>query len=159
MVVARQAIACAHDSECAVTVIEGVDVGWDRVGDLFSLDPTVAYLNHGGFGVVPVPVQRAQQRIRAEMDGNPMAFFTRGVVERIGHVRQHMARFLGADPDGTALVPNVSAATQLVLNAIAPQPGEEILLTDHGYGATRMATEWLCARTGAMPKVVAVDLD
>ena len=33
-----------------------------------------------------------------------MAFFTRGLIDRLAHTRRHLAAFLGADPEGTALV-------------------------------------------------------
>jgi isopenicillin-N epimerase len=134
--------------------VEGVEVTWERVADLFPLDPAITYLNHGGFGVVPIPVRRAQQRLRDEMDANPTAFFSRGVVDRIAHTRRHLATFLGADPDCTALVPNATAATQLVLNAVAPGPEDEVLLTDHGYGSTALAV----AATGTIPRTVAIPL-
>src|SRR5215813_6107173 len=65
---------------------------------LFSLDPAVSYLNHGMSGVVPIPVQRAQQRFRDEMEANPQRFFSRGLHDRITHARGHLAAFLGADP-------------------------------------------------------------
>src|SRR5689334_10824551 len=123
----------------ATTQIQGVEVSWDRVADLFPLDPDMAYLNHGAFGVVPVPVQRAQQRLRDEMESNPTAFFTRGLYDRLAHTRRHIASFLGADPDGCALVPNASAVTQIVFNTLGLSAGDEVLLTTHGYGAVRLA--------------------
>jgi isopenicillin-N epimerase len=138
--------------------VEGVEVSWDRTRELFPLDPSVSYLNHGGYGVVPLPVRRAQQRLRDEMDRNPMAFFTRGLHERIAHTRRHLAGFVGADPDGIALVPNATAATQLVLNAVAPGPDDEIVLTDHGYGATSIAVEAVCTRRGARARTVHLPL-
>jgi isopenicillin-N epimerase len=141
----------------AVTV-QGVEVSWDRVRDLFPLDPAITYLNHGGFGVVPIPVQRAQQRLRDEMDANPMAFFSRGVVDRIAHTRRHVAAFLGASGDGVALVPNASAATQLVLNAVDPGPGDEIVVTDHTYGATALAVDTIGERRGSHRSTVHIPL-
>jgi isopenicillin-N epimerase len=140
-------------------IVEGVEVDWERRRELFSIDPEVAYLNHGGFGAVPVPVQRAQQRLRAEMEANPTGFFSRGLLDRIAHTRRHAARFVGADPECTALVTNVTAATQVVLNNVQVGPGDEILLTDHGYGATKMAVDWHCGRHGAAARVVSVPLD
>jgi isopenicillin-N epimerase len=47
-------------------------------------------------------VQRAQKRLRDE-EANPITFFTRGLMDRFGHFRRHVASFLGAEPDGTAL--------------------------------------------------------
>jgi len=139
-------------------IVEGVEVSWGRVREMFSLDRSVAHLNHGSFGAVPIPVQRAQRRLRDEMDANPMAFFSRGLLERLAHSRRHLAGFLRADPDGTALVANATAAVQVVLGSLRLGAGDEILLTDHGYGAVRLAAEHLCRRTGARMREVAVPL-
>jgi isopenicillin-N epimerase len=125
---------------------------------LFSLDPAVAHLNHGAFGAVPIPVQRAQQRVRDEMDANPVRFFTMGISERIAHVRQHLAGFLGADPDGSALVDNATTGTAIVLGSLDLHPGDEILMTDHRYNATRLAVREACAHTGAVIRTARVPL-
>ena len=138
--------------------IEGVPIAWEHRRDLFALDPRVAHLNHGAFGAVPLPVQRAQQRLRDELEANPMAFFTRGLLDRIAHTRHHLATFVGADPASAALVPNATAAANAVLRSVRLEPGAEILLTDHGYGAVRLAAEEAAGRAGATVRVVAVPL-
>lgn len=125
---------------------------------LFSLDPAVAHLNHGSFGAVPIPVQRAQQRLRDEVDANPMRYFTQGILDRIVHTRRHLAMFLGADPDGSALVPNATAGAAIVLQSVRLKPGDEVLLTDHTYGAVALAVRRECRRTGATARTVAVPM-
>ena len=125
---------------------------------LFSLDPAVVHLNHGAFGAVPVPVQRAQQRLRDEMDANPVRFFTRGLGERLAHGRRHLASFLGADPDHTTLVTNTTTAVSVVLASLDLAAGDEIVTTDHGYGAVDLAVARACTRTGAKHVVAPVPL-
>jgi isopenicillin-N epimerase len=125
---------------------------------LFTLDPAVAHLNHGSFGAVPAGVQRVQQRLRDEMESNPLRFFTRGLVDRITHARTHLAGFLGADPEGSALVGNASAGTALVLRSLDLRPGDEVLLTDHGYGSVRLAVDRECHRAGAVVRTVSIPL-
>ncbi len=126
---------------------------------LFSLDPGVAYLNHGSFGAVPIGVQRAQQRLRDETERNPMTFFEPpGITDRIIHTRRHIAQFLGADPEGSALVANATAGVSIVLQSVRLQPGDEVLLTDHGYGANTLATKRQCRRDGATARTVALPL-
>jgi isopenicillin-N epimerase len=125
---------------------------------LFSLDPAVSYLNHGSFGAVPISVQRAQQRVRDEVDANPMRFFTQGLTDRIIHTRRHVAAFLGADPDSTALIGNTTAGVAVVLQSVRLAPGEEVLLTDHAYGAVGLAVRRQCRRAGATARTVAVPL-
>lgn len=125
---------------------------------LFSLDPAVAHLNHGSHGAVPVGVQRAQQRLRDETEANPMRFFGPSLVDRIVHTRRHLAGFLGADPDGTALIGNVTAGTAIVLQSLGLRAGDEVLVTDHGYGAVGLSVGRECRRTGTDARTVAVAL-
>ncbi|MGW0215465.1 aminotransferase class V-fold PLP-dependent enzyme [Micromonospora chokoriensis] len=125
---------------------------------LFSLDPAVSHLNHGSFGAVPIGVQRAQQRLRDEMEANPLRFFTQGLVDRIAHTRRHLAGFLGADPDGSALVGNTTTGVAVVLQSMGLRPGDEILSTDHGYGAVSLAIQRECRRTGAVSRVLPIPL-
>lgn len=123
---------------------------------LFSLDPAVSHLNHGSFGAVPVGVQRAQQRLRDEMEANPLRFFTQGLVDRIAHTRRHLAGFLGADPDGSALVGNTTTGVAVVLQSVGLHTGDEVLSTDHGYGAVSLAIQRECRRTGAVSRVLPI---
>lgn len=117
---------------------------------LFTLDPGFVHLNHGSFGAVPIPAQRAAARLREEQEADPMRFLKPpGIVQRVRHTRSHLARFVGADPDGTALVPNVTAACAIVLGSVSLRPGDEILLTDHAYGAVGIEAARRCAETGA----------
>jgi isopenicillin-N epimerase len=126
---------------------------------LFSLDPGVSYLNHGSFGAVPIGVQRAQQRLRDEVDANPMRFYAgEAMMDRIVHTRRHLAAFIGADPDGSALVPNATTGVSLVLQSVRLESADEVLLTDHGYGAVALAARRRCRRAGATARTVAVPL-
>jgi isopenicillin-N epimerase len=125
---------------------------------LFSLDPGVAHLNHGSFGAVPINVQRAQQRLRDEVESNPLRFFDRGFFDRVGHTRRHLAAFLGADPDRTALVGNATTGIAIALQSLRLGPGDEILTTSHGYGSISYAVQRECARTGATAGVVDLPL-
>jgi isopenicillin-N epimerase len=141
-----------------VTVVEGVPVSWERIRDCFSLDPSIAYLNHGGRGVVPVSAQRALQRLRDEAESNPILFF-RDLPQRIAHTRRHLATFLGADPEGCALVSNTTMGTGIVLQSLGLRAGDEVLLTDHRYGAVAFTVDRECRRSGAVARAVPVPLD
>jgi isopenicillin-N epimerase len=138
--------------------VEGIPVEWERRRELFSIDRRTAHLTHGSFGSVPIPVQRAQQRLRDEMEANPMAFFTRGLLDRIRHSRGHLATFVKADPDGVALVPNATAAASAVLRSVALSARHEILLTDHVYGAVQLAAQEVAGAAGASVRAVPIPL-
>ena len=98
---------------------------------------------------MPIGVQRAQQRLRDEMEANPLRFFAQALVDRIAHTRRHLAAFLGADPDGTALVGNTTTGVAVALQSLGLRPDDEVLSTDHGYGAVSSPSHRECRRTGA----------
>jgi isopenicillin-N epimerase len=135
-----------------------LDRGWEAARLLWTLDPAIAYLNHGAFGAVPLPVQRAQQRLRDEVESNPMRFYGRGLGDRVTYTRRHLAKFVGADPDGTALVANASTGVNAVLHFFPLGPGDEVLVTDHGHVPARHALERACGRSGATLVTVQVPL-
>ncbi|HEU0240094.1 MAG TPA: aminotransferase class V-fold PLP-dependent enzyme [Micromonosporaceae bacterium] len=124
---------------------------------LFSIDPAVAYLNHGSFGAVPTPVQRQQQRLRDEMEANPQRFFTT-LWERVGHARNHLSTFLGADPASTAFVSNVTAAVSIVLRSLRLGSGDEVVTTSYGYGAVDLAVDHITSRVDATHVTVPLSL-
>nr|WSX48749.1 aminotransferase class V-fold PLP-dependent enzyme [Streptomyces sp. NBC_00974] len=112
---------------------------------LFGLDPAVSHLNHGSFGAVPLAVQEAHAAFRAEAHSDPDAFFL-AAADRLADARARIAaRLGGADPDGIAFITNATEGANLALDAIPLADGDEIMVTDHGYGtvveaAARRAT-------------------
>ncbi|MET9319653.1 aminotransferase class V-fold PLP-dependent enzyme [Streptomyces sp. NPDC003038] len=100
---------------------------------LFRLDPAVSHLNHGSFGAVPTLVQQTQAALRAQAHADPDAFFL-AVPDRLAQARARIAAHLAADPDGIAFVSNATEGARLALDAVPLADGDEILVTDHGYG-------------------------
>lgn len=121
--------------------------------ELFTLDPTVAHLNHGSYGAVPLPVQRAQARLRAEQEQDPDGFFL-DLPDRIAHARARIAAALGGRPDRLALLTNVTEGIAVALDTIPLAEGDEILVTDHGYGVVNRAAERRAAECGARVRTV-----
>ncbi len=119
----------------------------------------MAYLNHGMVGAPPLPVLRAQQRLRDEMEANPARFFGHALYDRIAHTRRHLAAALGADPEHTALVANTTTGTNLVLGSLELHQGDEVLTTDHGHAVVRLGVERLTAAAGARHVVAPIPLD
>ena len=121
----------------------------------WDLAPGLHYLNHGGFGGVPRVVREAADAIRAEADANPTDFLTRTYWDRLLRVRRRVATFLHADPEGLVFVPNATAGIATVLAAMRLAPGDEVVTTDHCYGAVRVALE----QTPADLRIATVPLD
>ena len=121
----------------------------DRLVSLWRLDPEVLYLNHGSFGACPAAVLRAQSRLRAQMEREPVDFLDGVLAGKLDAARATLARFLGADPADLVLVPNATTAVNAVLRSFALEPGDELLLTTQTYGACRKAADFVAQRAGA----------
>ncbi|MEU8924707.1 aminotransferase class V-fold PLP-dependent enzyme [Kitasatospora sp. NPDC048545] len=125
---------------------------------LFSVSADAAHLNHGSYGAVPVPVQRAQERLRTEHELDPDGFFA-DLPARIAAARTLIAAGLGTAPERLALVANVTEAVAIALDSLPLATGDRILVTDHGYGAVTRAVERKAAETGAEVVTARIPLD
>lgn len=134
------------------------DLDWPEARALWPLDPAVAHLNHGSYGAVPLAVLAEQDRLGRQAEGNPNKFFRRDLPELLEEARQTAAAFLAADPDATVFVPNATTGINAALTSIGLSPGDEVLVTDHAYGAVVFAAERACRRRGAELVVAPVDL-
>jgi isopenicillin-N epimerase len=63
---------------------------------------------------------------------------------------------VGADPAGFVFVPNATTGINSVLRSLDLEPGDEILVTDHGYEACRLAAEHEASRSGARVTVARI---
>ncbi|MFM8311881.1 MAG: aminotransferase class V-fold PLP-dependent enzyme [Ilumatobacteraceae bacterium] len=114
----------------------------------FQLEPGLVFLNHGSFGAVPVAVEREASALRAAMERNPVEWLGRRSDELLGAARQRLAGFLGASPDDVVFFPNPTTAVNMVVRSLRLSPGDEVLTTDHEYGAcVRTWAKW-CGETG-----------
>lgn len=125
--------------------------------DLFLLDPQVAFLNHGSFGATPRPVFAEYQRRQVELERQPVRFFSRLLWPALAEARAALAASLGAAPDDLAFVPNATYAANVVARSLLLSPGDEVLSTDHEYGACSNAWTWAVERAGAAYRRLPVD--
>ena len=117
--------------------------------DLFQLDPSLVFLNHGSFGACPVEVLEARQGWEREMERNPVAFLGRRSAELLGQARASLAEYLGASPEHLVYVSNATGGVNIVARSLALSPGDEILTTNHEYGACDFTWAFVCGRTGS----------
>lgn len=124
----------------------------------WALDPSVAYLNHRSFGATPVRVLAAQRAQRDALERNPVAFLVHQLPDLLAGVRSRIAEFLGADEDGLVFVDNATTGTQTVIAQARLAPGDEVLTTDHCYGAVLAQLRRATDAAGAVLRIVPVPL-
>ncbi len=116
----------------------------------WTLDPSVVFLNHGSFGACPAEVLAVQADLRARLEANPMDFMLRQYEPLLDVARERLAEFVGGDPDGLAFVPNPTTGVNTLLRSVAFAPGDEIVVTSHGYNACTNAARAVSEATGAV---------
>jgi isopenicillin-N epimerase len=115
----------------------------------WNLDPNVTFLNHGSFGACPKAVLDAQNRWRERLEREPVSFMIRELEGLLAGPRNHLAKLVNADPEDLAFVPNATTGVNTVLRSLRFAPGDELLTTDHAYGACRNALDFAAEQSGA----------
>ena len=121
----------------------------NKLREQFLLDPEIIFLNHGSFGACPRPVFDRFQSYQQEMEARPVVFLDRTFAGRMKQARGRLADFLGTDSDALVFAPNATTAMNIVARSLDLEPGDEVLSTDHEYGAMTRMWETRCADHGA----------
>ncbi len=117
--------------------------------NLFLLDPNIVFLNHGSFGACPQPVFEAYQRWQRELERQPVEFLGRRFNDLMREARSTLAHFVGADADEITYVTNATVGLNTVARSLKLRPDDEVLTTDHEYGALDRTWRFLCEKSGA----------
>lgn len=117
--------------------------------DDFLLDPAVAFLNHGSYGAVPRPVIEAYQRWQMTIEHQPVEFFYRRFHTAIDDARATLAAYVNAPLDTLVFMPNATVALNMIARTLKLHAGDEVLTTDHEYGAMDLMWGHLTAQAGA----------
>jgi isopenicillin-N epimerase len=137
----------------------------------WPLEDDDTYLNHGTVGVTPRRVLAAQQAIRDEIERHPSRYLLRELTSivvgrpradkpRMRQAADAVAEFVGARGDDLVFVDNATTGANAVLRSFPLEPGDEILLTDLGYGGVTQAATFAArerraiVRTAVMPSPV-----
>jgi isopenicillin-N epimerase len=121
----------------------------------FLLDPSIHFLNHGSFGACPRPVFEAYQAWQRRLERQPVQFFGRDYAGYDQQARQVLGEALNVKADDLVYIPNATYGVNVLAHSLSNHPGlslrsgDEILTTDHEYGACNHAWKYACRKTGA----------
>jgi isopenicillin-N epimerase len=124
----------------------------------FLLDPDTVFLNHGSYGACPRGVFAEYQRWQLELERNPVEFLGRRSAALLAEARERLAAYVGAQRDDLVFVANATTGVNTVARSLVLRPGDEVLATDHEYGACDAAWRFVCERVGAHYRTVEIPL-
>jgi len=114
----------------------------------FLLDPDVIFLNHGSFGATPLPVIEIYQEWQRRLERQPVKFLDRELPDYLADARQSLGSYINADMDDVVYVPNATFALNVVARSLDLGPNDEVLTTDHEYGACDSVWRFLSQKRG-----------
>lgn len=131
---------------------------YSSLRSLFLLDPSLAFLNHGSFGACPRPVFEVYQEWQRIFESSLVEYHARKFYDLMRDARTALGRFINADPLDLVFVNNATVGVNIVARSLQLGPGDEVLTTDHEYGACDRMWELLRRKHGFGVQRVAIPL-
>jgi isopenicillin-N epimerase len=119
-----------------------------HLAEQYLLRRDIVFLNHGSFGACPRPVFETYQMWQREMELNPVGFMGR-LRDLLAQARTRLGQYVGTAADNLVFVPNATHGMNIVARSLKLQPGDEVLGTDHEYGAVNNTWRFNCEKSGA----------
>ena len=118
--------------------------------ELWGLDPSIVFLNHGSFGATPKSILATQARWRSTMEEDPVYFNMEILPQMIRNSAERLATFLFTSSEQLVFVDNATTGVNAVLRSLLPvlRPSDEIVTTSHVYGAVWQTLQYLRDSTG-----------
>jgi isopenicillin-N epimerase len=120
--------------------------------ELFFLDPQIIYLNHGSFGACPKPVFDKYQAWQTQLEAEPVQFLGVKLDTLLHDAREVLGSYLNTSAHDIIFIPNATHGVNIIARSLKLGQADEILTTDHEYGACNFAWEYICCKTGAFYK-------
>lgn len=128
-------------------------ISMKNLKDQFLLDPEITFLNHGSFGATPKVVFDHYQRLQLELERQPVEFLARELDHKMDEAREALGIYLNASPSNLIFVSNVTVAINIVARNLKLGPGDQVLASDHEYGAMDRLWRFLSKRRGFEYKI------
>ena len=133
----------------------------------WPLEPGLTYLNHGTVGVTPLPVLEAQRAIRDAIERNPSLYLLRELSEiivgqprpsrpRLRQAADVVGELVGVPGNDLVFVDNTTTGANAILRSFPLEAGDEILVSDFGYGGVVRAVMFAARERGATVRTAAM---
>ena len=115
----------------------------------FLLDPKLTYLNHGSFGACPKSVIENLGKWQMRMEKDPVQLLDADISPLLANSRNALGNFVGCEGDDLVYYPNPTHAVNAVARSLKLKLDDEVLSTNHIYGALDFTWKQVCKDTKA----------
>jgi isopenicillin-N epimerase len=120
----------------------------NSIRDQFYLSPDITYLNHGSFGACPKPIMENYHYWQRTLEAEPVQFITKRYYDALGVSKKIFAEVVGCAPEDFFFLQNPTTAVNQVVKSLNLKPGDEVLTTDHEYGALDKTFDFYAKKKG-----------
>ena len=113
------------------------------------LDPEIIFLNHGSFGACAKPIYENLLEWQQALEEEPVKFFEKTILDALKISRQALGGYIGCSSDDLVYFPNPTTAVNAVARSLKLEPGDEVLSTNHIYGALDRSWKYICNKKNA----------
>tara|TARA_Y100000590_G_scaffold376694_1_gene442424 strand:- start:773 stop:1915 length:1143 start_codon:yes stop_codon:yes gene_type:complete len=124
----------------------------------FMLDPDIIHLNHGSYGSTPKPIFDSLIKWQKQLEFNPTKHLGFDIYNYLEKSRKSLSEYIHCSKDDIAYFPNPSTALNTVIKSLDLNPGDEILTSNHEYGALDKTWKYISKKTGIIYKQTSIPL-
>ena len=102
------------------------------------------------FGACPKSIFDSLVSWQRQLEREPVKHLAFDIFQHLEKSRNALSLYVNCHKDDVVFFPNPSTALNTVLRSLDLKSGDEILTTNHEYGAMDMAWRFLCKKTGSI---------
>ncbi|MCR9245533.1 MAG: aminotransferase class V-fold PLP-dependent enzyme [bacterium] len=115
----------------------------------YTLDPTIAYLNHGSIGTIPRLVQQARQRYLEVCEQNPAHYMWDEPWQELReNARRQLAQFVGCEAAELAITHNTTEGFNLLAQGLPLTADDEVLFSSWNHPGASICWQHAGERRG-----------
>ena len=124
----------------------------------FQLDPKFTYLNHGSFGACPYPIFNEREKWQKKIEFQPVSFIQDDAINSLEISRKALSSYIHCDKDDLVYFPNPTTAMNMVIRSLDLKVGDEVLSSNHEYGAVERTWKFVASKKGFSYKSIDIPL-
>ena len=110
------------------------------------LNSKIVFLNHGSFGACAKPVYNNLLYWQKQLEAEPVKFFEDTIFKALKKSRIALSEYINCSENDLVYFQNPTTAINAVARSLTLKSNDEVLSTNHIYGALDRSWKYICAK-------------